>query len=130
MIFQQTGRPADAALQYRKVLKRRPGDPVISNNLAWLLATCADPAVRKPSEAIRLAESVCEKSRRKLPSTLDTLAAAYAAAGRFDDAVSTMNEALSLLPSAGQIVNSDVMRDRLLLYKQRMPFIEKGSEAQ
>ena len=127
MIFQRSGRPADVVSQYRKFLNRNPGDPVIANNLAWLLATCADPSIRKPAEAISLAEAVAKKSRGKLPSALDTLAAAYAAAGRFDDAVSAIDEALAIQRSMGQAGQNaflDSMSARMQLYKQRKAFIE------
>ena len=102
MIFQQTGRSAEAVSQYREVLSHNPGDPVVSNNLAWILATAASSDVRKPAEAIELAEMVTQKSRRKLPSALDTLAAAYAAAGRFEEAIVTIQEAIALQRSTGQ----------------------------
>lgn len=127
-IFQQSGRQAEAALQYRHVLNREPGNPLVANNFSWLLATCADPSVRSPSEAIKLAEDVCKKSRRQLPSALDTLAAAYAAAGRFKDAVSTINEAIALQRSKGPDARLRFMEQRLALYKQNRPFIDVGGK--
>ena len=119
MIFQQSGRHAGAVDQYRQLLRIKPDDPVTMNNLAWLLATSPDAAVRSPAEAVRLAEIVCEKSHRQLPSALDTLAAAYAAAGRFDEAASTAGEAVKLLEQARKEAEAQAIRNRLKQYQQR-----------
>ncbi|MFL6542560.1 MAG: tetratricopeptide repeat protein [Chthoniobacterales bacterium] len=60
------------------------------NNLGWAAATSPDPAVRNPTRALSLAESAMKESRGKDPGVLRTLAAAYAANERFDDATKTL----------------------------------------
>jgi len=90
------GREAEAAAHYRAALAARPDWAQPANNLAWLLATARDPAVRDPGEALRWAEAAAAATNRRDPSVLDTLAAAQRAAGRRDDAGATLDEALAL----------------------------------
>jgi Flp pilus assembly protein TadD len=119
MVYQQNGRDRDAVNQYRALLRQRPGDPVASNNLAWLLATSSDSMARNPQEAVTLAELVCQKSRRQLPSALDTLAAAYFAAGRPADAAQAASEAVRLLEENGsEAAAVNRIRSRLRQYQQ------------
>ena len=59
------------------------------NNLAWILAASADPQVRNGPEAVLLAERACKLTDYKKPLLVGTLAAAYAEAGRFPEAVAT-----------------------------------------
>ncbi len=71
-----------AIAEYRKALKIKPDDVAALTNLAWILATHPDPKHRDGAEAIILAHCAAELTPND-PSTLDTLAAAYAEAGRF-----------------------------------------------
>ena len=71
------------------------------NLLARLLATDADAAIRNGREAVDLAQRAAQLTQRRDPQTLDTLAAAYAEAGRFAAAVQTAQEALSLPAAVG-----------------------------
>ncbi len=64
------------------------------NSFAWTLATDRDDTVRDGKEAVRLAEKVCEKDNWKEPQYIDTLAAAYAEAERWDDAIRTQSLAI------------------------------------
>ena len=90
------GDPGAAIREYREVLQRDADHVDALNNLAWLFATHPDGQYRDGDEAVRLAERACERTKRSAPALLDTLAAAYAEAGRFDDAVRTAVEALAL----------------------------------
>jgi tetratricopeptide (TPR) repeat protein len=95
-VLQRQGRMAEAAEQYRAAMHLRPEWPVPSNNLAWILATAQDPALRRPEEAVTLAEEAARQTRRQDPAVLDTLAAAYAAAGRPRDALAAARDALAV----------------------------------
>lgn len=59
---------------------------------AWILATTRHDALRDPPRAVSLARAAV--SHRRDADTLDTLAAALAAAGDFDEAVATQRLAL------------------------------------
>ena len=65
------------------------------NNYAWLLATSPDAAIRDGERAVSLMEELLSEGRRE-PAWVDTLAAAYAEAGMFNEAVETQEEALSM----------------------------------
>ena len=73
------------------------------NNLALLRAACEQPELRDVREAVELAERACQLSQRWDPNSLGTLAGAYAQAGRFSEAVKTIQEAQAVrggLPAA------------------------------
>ncbi len=93
-----SGDAKGAIEQLRNVLKTKAGWPDAEIDLAWLLATAPDEALRKPTEAMSLA--VHAQSVEKVPSArfLDTLAAAEAATGRFEEAVKTAERAAKLIP--------------------------------
>jgi len=94
--LQRQGRIAEAADEFRAAVRLRPDWVVPVNNLAWILATEQDPALRRPEEAVTLAEGAARGTKREDPSILDTLAVAYAAAGRRQDALATAREAFAV----------------------------------
>lgn len=115
----------DAIEHYRRAMDVRIGWPEPANNLAMILATHPDEEIRDGKEAVRCAEIACEISAEEHPDPifLDTLAAAYAEADRFDEAVETSSLAIQLFEARGggkQIL--DGMRARLELYKNGRPY--------
>jgi tetratricopeptide (TPR) repeat protein len=88
--------------QCREAVARDPDSSVALNNLACLLATAADPALRNGPDAVRFAEKACALTGYQNTSTLSTLAAAYAEVGRFEDAVSTAEKACTLAAERGE----------------------------
>jgi spermidine synthase len=92
---------AEAIQCYREALRLKPGFEPVLNNLAILRAACPRPEFRDGREAIELAERACRLSGHRNPSFLGTLAAAYAEAGRFGDAVKTIEEALAVAKASG-----------------------------
>jgi len=103
-----------------------PGDVGIANNLAWLLATCPDATCRDGQQALRLAEWACEATKYKSPPLLDSLAAAYAEMGRFEEAVRTIQLALALVRSNPQ-GSTETLDARLELYLAARPCREPAS---
>ena len=83
----QQRRAREAAEEYRQALRLRPDWPELLNNLAWLLAIHPEPGVRNGVEAVALAERACRSTGNTNTSLLATLAAAYAEAGRYPEAV-------------------------------------------
>jgi Flp pilus assembly protein TadD len=96
------GKSAQAMALYEEALRLEPGERTALNGLAWLLATHADAAVRDGARAVECAEALVARGGRPDPMVLDTLAAAYAEAGRFSDALAAVDGALILVRSAGQ----------------------------
>jgi protein O-mannosyl-transferase len=93
------GKTAEAIVEYRHALAVDPDQAGALNDLAWVLATDADAGVRNGTEAVQLAERANKVLGRPEPMFLGTLAAAYAEAGRFADAIRTGEQARQL---AGQ----------------------------
>jgi tetratricopeptide (TPR) repeat protein len=91
----------DGLHQLRDVAATAPDSPRMLDELACLLATYPDSKSRDGSDAVRLAERACVLTDRRIPALLDTLAAAYAEAGDFPRAISTVEEALNHAHSSG-----------------------------
>jgi protein O-mannosyl-transferase len=70
---------------------------------------------------VRLAERVTELTGRKKPSMLDTLAAAFAEAGRFDEAIQTTEQALTLARSMNQTQALETITGHIELFRQQRP---------
>jgi tetratricopeptide (TPR) repeat protein len=123
-LYALCGKSGPAAQFYSEAIKEFPAFTNALNNFAWLLATDKDAQVRNGQQAIQLAERACSLTEWKQPLLLGTLAAGYAEAGRFADAVKTAEQALSLARAAA---DKDVARrneDLLELYRQGKPFRE------
>lgn len=90
------GRAAEAITLYREVARRQPDFAEALNNLAWLLAAHPDPQIRNGREAVEMAERACRLTESKEPIMIGTLAAAYAEAGRFPEAIATAERARRL----------------------------------
>ena len=118
------GNAKEAISHYRQALRLRPNWPEVMNELAWILATHADPQIRNGPDAVRLAERACELTQYKLPTLLDTLAAAYAELGQFAEAVKTAEKAIKLAQAAGQKKLAEDIQGRLELYKAKRPYRE------
>ncbi len=119
--LRQTGAVSEAVDHYRDAVRLDPRAWDVAMNLAWILATDADAAVRNSEEAIALAEGVNRLTGRGHPRALDTLAAAYASAGRYDLAVETAERALSASLTAGDRRFASDIGGRIRLYQSRQP---------
>jgi tetratricopeptide (TPR) repeat protein len=117
LVYKAQGRAADAVRHYRRALAAVPQWREVLIDLAWLLATTADPAVRNPEEAVGLAERAVRASTARSWQSLDALAAALAAAGRFQEAAVHAREAVDLASAAGDDRAANEIRERLRTYE-------------
>ncbi len=95
------GKTAEAIVEYRRALEWDTNQVGALNDLAWILATDTEPSVRNGTEAVQLAERASKVLGRQEPMFLGTLAAAYAEAGRFADAIQTGEHARQLAERSG-----------------------------
>ena len=96
------GRLQEAMGHWEQALRSKPDYAEAENSLAWLLATLAPADGGDPVRAVTLAERACELTNNRVAGYLDTLAVAYAAAGRFNDAIATAQKAIEMAGTAGQ----------------------------
>lgn len=96
LTFDRQKKFADAARHYEIAVRFDPRAPFPRAQLAWMLATSPDQAIRDGKRAIDLARPLIDMSGGESPRALDILAAAYAEAGDFDNAVRTAEAALQL----------------------------------
>lgn len=114
---------SEARADYERVLERaRNPQARVWNAIAWFLATCPDESARDGKKSVLLATKACELTQWKNTSLLDTLAAACAEAGDFDQAIKWQSETLRLYDDAGD--SRPAMEKRLALYKQHKAYRE------
>ena len=106
----------------RRAVELAPESAELANYLAWVLATAPEAHLREGDEAVRLAERACRLTGHLDANFLDTLAAAYAQAGRFTDAVRTSKRAVALAGGDSEVVGE--FRSRLSLYENGQPYRE------
>ena len=95
------------------------------NSVAWFLATCPQADLRDGKRAVQNATKACEMTNWKHGDYIDTLAAAYAEAGEFEQAVRREQEALQLPDMQSK---QDEAKARVVLYQSRTPFREEGRD--
>jgi Flp pilus assembly protein TadD len=116
------GRMGEAIAQWREVLRLAPDHLPILTQTAWTLATSADASLRNGAEAVALAERAAKLSAAREPVVLDTLAAAYAEAGRFPEAVETARRALALANERNDQPLAEAIQARIALYEAGTPW--------
>jgi Flp pilus assembly protein TadD len=97
----RTGDVEGAITEYRRILDSDPSDLDALNNIAWIRATHAAADHRNSSQAVELAERAVGLANPPNSVLFDTLAAAYAEAGRFGDAVRACDRAIELAKAQG-----------------------------
>jgi protein O-mannosyl-transferase len=116
----------DLALQNcAKAEQLNPNDTVSLNNMAWLLATMDNSSAQNTNKAIYYANRACTLTAYNNSDYLDTLAAAYAAAGKFNDAITTAEKALSIAKTTGRENTVLEIRKRLEFYRAGKPYHQK-----
>jgi tetratricopeptide (TPR) repeat protein len=108
----------------RQGLVHAPNDADLLNNLAWVLATCPDEAIRDGHEAVRLMQRLGDIQGISAVGLLDTAAAAYAEIGEFDQAVQAAQRAIDLAPASTRPADVQGIQARLKLYRAHRAYHE------
>jgi len=115
------GRPDEAMAQFRLALQTKPDDVEAHYNLAWLRATSPEPSMRNGVAAIELARRATELTGGENPVVLAALAAAYAEAGRFPEAITAARKALDLARRQNNRALANALRGQLSRYEAGKP---------
>lgn len=107
-----------ALYDYNQAARLAPDDPLVLNDVAWVLATAPDSQLRDGRRAVTSAMRAVELENAKEWDTIDTLAAAFAENGNFAQAIRSENEAIRLAPAEMQ----SELKARLELYKANKPY--------
>ena len=100
------------------------------NNAAWLFATSPKAEIRDGQLAVDLAEGACEMTHYQETFVVGTLAAAYAEAGRFEEAISTAQKACALASARGEPELLERNQELLELYRAHKPFHQAATPEQ
>lgn len=119
----QMHKTTKALESFEQAMRMAPQWAAPINGAAWILAT--DPDQLAPDRALELATRAAQLTDHRDPDILDTLAAARAAAGDFDGAMTTLREAIRLAIAQGRESNLTDMRQRLTMYELSQPYVEK-----
>ena len=128
VLLVQAGDVRGAIGQWETSLQIDSHDGNALNNLAWILATYPDDAVRNGSRAVQLAESATVLPGGDAPIVQRTLAAAYAESGDFTKAIATGQHAVELAQSQGNHSLVETLRHEIELYQSGRPYREKPPE--
>ncbi len=127
-VLTHRGRFGEAQVQFQKAVDIRPY-MIDLNNLAWSLATSPEASLRNGAKAVETARRAMELSDGRQPAILDTLAAAYAEAGRFPEAVETVRKAIALASEQKQPDVEESLREKIAIYEAGKPFRETPQAA-
>jgi len=114
----------DAVLLYRKGLSLQPGNHLAKNNLAWILSTAYDEEIRDPKAGLALARELNKATGDKVVNILDTLGAAEAAAGNYEEAVSISLRTIRKAQADGDQQMLEDLNKRLKIYQSKQPYIQ------
>ncbi len=120
--FVNSGDYSAALQQMNAALDANPEDANSHNNKAWLLCTCPVEELRDGMLAIVHAKQACDLTDYKNEMFLDTLAAAYAETGDFDEAVRWQQETIAMQQPGDYSFQE--YQDRLKLYQSGQPYRE------
>ena len=117
-VLADLGRYKEAMEDYAQAIELNAKFEHAYRNGAWLLATCPDESIRDVEGAIAGAKQALACGYGERHAALDTLAAALANAGKFEEAVGTLQQAIEIAPDAAK----EAYQARLSLYESRQPY--------
>ncbi len=120
----ENGNRAEAIRDWRETLKMNPDYVAAQAALAWTLATDPDPSLRNGAEALTISQHLAQTTSN--PMLLRVLAAAYAEAGQFVEAIETTRRAIALATSQDNAGVAALLQDDLKLWESGQPLRDAG----
>jgi tetratricopeptide (TPR) repeat protein len=117
-------KPSEAVSTLREALRLNPHSADVRIRLAWVLATCVDARVRDGKQALLLANEALSLVGGQQLQVVDTLAAAYAELGQYDEACQAASRCLEIARKQGLKDGLRDIENRLAVYRSRKPFRE------
>jgi protein O-mannosyl-transferase len=125
MALLEQGKVADALRCWQQAICLDPHDGFAVQQLAWVMATQREARFRNASEAVKLAEWAVQLTKGQEPTALGTLAAAYAEAGRFPEAVKWADRAIAVADAKKDAKTANTLREQREQYRKGKPFREE-----
>lgn len=128
--YYATGEYGRALDDFNKVTQLMGPRPIIDdapalNAEAWLLATCPEAKYRDGPAAVDLAKKACELTDWKVPHIIDTLAAAQAETGKWEEAVKDEEQAVELAGAAKESAKKlEEYNGHLAAFRKNTPWRE------
>lgn len=123
-VLSRKGDYVAAAARLEQARKRSPRDDYVLNAFAWFKATCPQPSARNGQKAVQAAIKACALTKWKDGDLVDTLAAAYAELGDFNQAIKYQMQALGIRPVSAPDSLAN-MQKHLRSYQAHRPFREE-----
>src|SRR5882724_3421034 len=111
----------EAIANYEKALALAPEDPRSRINVAWVLATASDASIRDGAKAVEFARKAVELSNTEDPKFLRALAAAYAEAGRFSEAIEAAQRGMAIATRQSNFELAHLLQGDIALYQIGLP---------
>lgn len=129
VVLFQAGRVQEAMAHWQRSLEIQPGEGNAQSSLAWVLATYPEASMRDGAKAIEFGENTARLSEWMNPIVLRTLAAAYAEAGRFADAIGVARRAVDLANSQRNPALAANLEAEIGLYQRNIPLRDNSPAA-
>lgn len=120
------GEVDQSLVHFQEAIRLDP--PLGLAGVAWVMATTSNPKFLNGPRAVELARLASQMTFYQQPEPLDALAAAYAEAGNFPEAVSTAERSIELARAGGRPDLAREIQQRLALYRQGRPYRDEAYE--
>jgi tetratricopeptide (TPR) repeat protein len=111
---------------WRETLEIDPNNVAAQSGLAWTLATAPDPTLRDGAAALAISQRLSQTTEASNPMILRVLAAAYAEAGRFPEAIETTERGIALATSQYRSDLAALLQSDLKLLQSAQPLRDAG----
>ena len=125
-VLSAQGLTREALSHYDEAIRLDPDSLEAFNNVAWIRATSPSAEYRDGTKAVQFGLRACELSSNSIPTIIGTLAAAYAEAGQFAEAIKAGEQARDLATVQGQVELVQKNEELLELYRAGKPYRERA----